>query len=80
MVWIHGGGNTIGSATVYRTHRLGGGQRLVVATRNYWLGLFGWFGHPALRNTALSARDASGGLRNTGPTCSRPDPGRWSSR
>jgi len=60
MVWIHGGGNTSGSTITYPMQVLAGTQRLVVVSLNYRLGLLGWFSHPALRNTAANARDASG--------------------
>ena len=50
MVWIHGGGNTVGSGTQPRID----GQRLamtgdvVVVTLNYRLGVFGWMHAPTL--------------------------------
>jgi para-nitrobenzyl esterase len=49
MVWIHGGGNTIGHAGFYDPAALVTAQQLVVVTVNYRLGPFGWFRHPALR-------------------------------
>ena len=49
MVWIHGGGNTIGSSEVYDGGRLASQHGLVVVTVNYRMGVFGWFTHPALR-------------------------------
>jgi para-nitrobenzyl esterase len=65
MVWVHGGGNTGGSA-------MGAGgieppfdaaslarHGVVVVTVNYRLGLFGFLGHPEL--TAESPHHASGG-------------------
>ena len=65
MVWVHGGGNTGGSA-------MGAGgieppfdaaslsrHGVVVVTLNYRLGLFGFVGHPEL--TAESPHHASGG-------------------
>ncbi|PWU12590.1 MAG: carboxylesterase family protein [Terriglobia bacterium] len=64
MVWIHGGGNTGGSALGAggieppfdgeKLARLG----VVVVTINYRLGLFGFIGHPEL--TAESPNHASG--------------------
>ena len=60
MVWIHGGGNSIGTGNVYRGHHLAADQNTIVVSVNYRLGLFGWFNHPALRNTSQAAEDASG--------------------
>jgi para-nitrobenzyl esterase len=60
MVWIHGGGNTVGSAAIYPAPVLAGRQQVVVVSINYRLGLLGWFSHPALRNTATNPRDGSG--------------------
>jgi para-nitrobenzyl esterase len=61
-VWIHGGGNSIGSATMvpdYYGNRIAARERLIFVSINYRLGPFGWFTHPALREGA-SAEDASG--------------------
>jgi len=60
MVWIHGGGNTIGYSGQYPSGILAGRKDLVVVTINYRLGLLGWFSHPALRAGAQSLEDASG--------------------
>jgi len=60
MVWIHGGGNTIGAASTYNGSNLAGSQQVIVVALNYRLGLFGWFGHPALRAASESAFEASG--------------------
>jgi para-nitrobenzyl esterase len=59
MVWIHGGGNTLGFADSTHGHHLAGSQQVIVVTLQYRLGVFGWFSHPALRNTAATAADAS---------------------
>lgn len=59
MFWIHGGGNSIGTANTYPGARLAGGEDVVVVTINYRLGLFGWMSHPALRE-GRSAKDGSG--------------------
>lgn len=48
MVWIHGGGNTIGSGDTYIGAALAAKRDVVVVTINYRLGPFGWFAHPAL--------------------------------
>ena len=61
-VWIHGGGNSMGSATMvpdYYGNRLASRSRMVFVSMNYRLGPFGWFTHPALRDGA-SPEDASG--------------------
>ena len=62
MVWIHGGGNTIGQggAAMYDGARLAGREGVVVVSFNYRLGPLGWFSHPALRASARDALEASG--------------------
>jgi len=60
MVWIHGGGNTLGAGSNYDMANFAADQQLVVVTINYRLGLLGWLSHPALKATAASPRDASG--------------------
>ena len=62
MVWIHGGGNTIGTAATYPGPRLAGDQQVVVVTTNYRLGVLGWMSHPALR----AGRDPLDGSGNYG--------------
>lgn len=50
FVWIHGGGLTVGSANDYNpvpTAKIG---KSIVVTFNFRLGVFGFFGHPALEN------------------------------
>ena len=64
MFWIHGGGNSIGTANTYPGHRLAGGENVVIVTINYRLGLLGWMSHPALRAEGRSASDASGNYGN----------------
>jgi len=61
-VWIHGEGNSIGSATMvseYCGNRLAERSRVVFVSINYRLGPFGWFTNPALRE-GESPEDASG--------------------
>lgn len=51
-VWIHGGGNSTGSAgriPDYYGNRLASQAGIVFVSVNYRLGPFGWFTHPALR-------------------------------
>ena len=50
MLWIHGGGNSIGHGGSYNGARLAVDERVVVISINYRLGVFGWFNHPALDN------------------------------
>ena len=59
-VWIHGGGNSIGSATMvsdYFGNRLAARSRMVFVSMNYRLGPFGWFTHPAFRDPAMPGAD-----------------------
>lgn len=61
-VWIHGGGNSIGSATFvpdYYGHAVAARSKFVFVSINYRLGPFGWFAHPALQEGG-SGLDASG--------------------
>jgi len=61
--WIHGGGNTLGTASSddYNGANLADRSNLVVVTVNYRIGPFGWFTHPALREgTPGSELDDSG--------------------
>lgn len=59
MLWIHGGGSSIGTAASYEGGRLAAEQKVVVVAVQYRLGPFGWFRHPALRDGA-DELDASG--------------------
>lgn len=60
MVWIHGGGQTIGSGGFYDGGALAASQDVVVVTVNYRLGPFGWFRHEALRAGTPSEAERSG--------------------
>ncbi|HXQ22035.1 MAG TPA: carboxylesterase family protein [Candidatus Acidoferrales bacterium] len=60
MVWIHGGGNTIGEGGFYNGGNLAASQKLVVITFNYRLGPLGWFRHAALRDDGATDLDRSG--------------------
>jgi para-nitrobenzyl esterase len=60
MVWIHGGGNSIGHGGSYDGGALAARHNVVVVTFNYRLGPFGWFSHPAMADECCSAADASG--------------------
>jgi len=50
MVWIHGGGNSIGEGGFYNGGNLAATQQVVVVTLNYRLGPFGWLRHRGLRD------------------------------
>jgi len=60
MVWIHGGGNSIGDALVYDAGNLAASHDLLVVTVHYRLGPLGWFRHASLRGEGTSAEDRSG--------------------
>ncbi len=57
--WIHGGANSVGSASEYEGQNIAGKSHMVVVTINYRLGPLGWFSHPALREGENSL-DGSG--------------------
>jgi para-nitrobenzyl esterase len=60
-VWIHGGGNSMGSATMvpdYYGTGIAGRSHMVFVSLNYRLGPFGWFTHPALREGASPLDDS----------------------
>ncbi len=65
-VWIHGGGNSIGTASTYEAGNLAQRENVVVVTINYRLGPLGWFRNPALAAGAdpLSASGNYGTLDN----------------
>lgn len=52
MLWIHGGGNSIGSGSPYNGSILASRYNVVVVTINYRLGVLGWFHHPRLIRNA----------------------------
>ena len=60
MVWIHGGGNTIGSASTYEPYHLVRDQNVIVVTLQYRLSSLGWLRHPALREGPTTLSDDSG--------------------
>lgn len=62
MVWIHGGGNAVGTGATYDVARqLAVRHGVVVVTLNYRLGVLGWFNHPALQQQAgVSDEERSG--------------------
>lgn len=60
MVWIHGGGNSIGGSSFFNGGNLAAAENVVVVTINYRLGPFGWFRHAALRAGAADVVEQSG--------------------
>jgi para-nitrobenzyl esterase len=60
MLWIHGGGNTVGDALLYDASRLATQQAVVVVTVQYRLGILGWFSHDALSSKESTPEDRSG--------------------
>jgi len=60
MVWIHGGGNSVGSSRQYQGQNLAEEQKIIFVSVNYRLGLLGSFTHKSIRSTAANALDASG--------------------
>ncbi|MGH0031466.1 MAG: carboxylesterase/lipase family protein [Myxococcota bacterium] len=60
MLWIHGGGNTIGASSFYDGSHLASARDLVVVTVNYRLGPLGWFRHASLRGDGTTPEDRSG--------------------
>ena len=60
MFFIHGGGNTIGSAIPYDGSAFVQEQGVIMVTIHYRLGVLGWFSHPAVREAAVDPLDASG--------------------
>jgi para-nitrobenzyl esterase len=60
MVWIHGGGNTVGLAANYHGGNLAVSQDVIVVNLQYRLGPFGWLRHAALRGEGTTAADRSG--------------------
>lgn len=62
MVWLHGGGNAVGSAATYDVAgNLAAEDGVVVVTVNHRLGLLGWFAHPDLQaEPGITAEERSG--------------------
>jgi para-nitrobenzyl esterase len=60
MVWLHGGGNTIGAGSLYDGGRLAAEQSVVVVTINSRIGPLGYLRHAALRAESATPEEASG--------------------
>lgn len=63
MVWIHGGGLTVGSGDAYPGETLTA-KGVVLVTINYRLGPFGFFAHPALTAEGASGTSGNQGFRD----------------
>ncbi|TDT37290.1 para-nitrobenzyl esterase [Streptomyces sp. BK208] len=62
MVWLHGGGFTIGSGTFYDGGKLAARGDVVVVTLNYRLGAFGYLAHPGLAGESPEGVSGNYGL------------------
>ncbi|WP_233510975.1 carboxylesterase/lipase family protein [Actinomadura craniellae] len=62
MLWIHGGGFTIGSGTFYEGSNLADRGDAVVVNFNYRLGAFGYFAHPDLATESAEGISGNYGL------------------
>jgi para-nitrobenzyl esterase len=60
MVYIHGGGMSIGSNHFFVGSRLAAENRVVVVTIQYRLGILGWLSHRALQQGARTPEERSG--------------------
>lgn len=64
MVWVHGGGNSLGGAGDFDPTRLAVQGDVVVVTTNYRLGVFSAFAHPDLADAgAFGLEDQQAALR-----------------
>ncbi|MET9422598.1 carboxylesterase/lipase family protein [Streptomyces sp. NPDC006540] len=62
MVWIHGGGFTVGSGTFYDGSTLAAEAGVVNVTFNYRLGAFGYLAHPGLAEESPQGMSGNYGL------------------
>lgn len=60
MVWIHGGGNSIGTSASYDGSLLAQQENVIVVAVQYRLGPFGWFYNPELAGDNATPEDSSG--------------------
>ncbi len=60
LLWIHGGGNSLGGAPFYDGGHLASAERVIVVSTQYRLGPFGWFRHRSLREEVGDPDDQSG--------------------
>lgn len=64
VLYVHGGSNMVGAASLYRGTELAK-QDVVFVSLNYRLNLFGWLNHPALK-VAEEGADPFAALTNSG--------------
>jgi para-nitrobenzyl esterase len=64
MVFIHGGGYTLGGSSAYDGTLLSEHSGNVIVTINYLLGAFGFFAHPELDGERPQAPSGSDGIRD----------------
>jgi para-nitrobenzyl esterase len=69
IVWLHGGGNVRCEGGTFDASVLTTTQQVVVVTLNHRLGVFGWFRHRALRNTATAPDEQSGNFGTLDMVC-----------
>ncbi|GAA4785610.1 carboxylesterase/lipase family protein [Streptomyces ziwulingensis] len=62
MVWLHGGGFTVGSGSFYDGSALAARGDVLVVTLNYRLGAFGYFAHPGLAGESAQGLSGNYGL------------------
>jgi para-nitrobenzyl esterase len=65
MVWIHGGGNTVGHAAFWDGSVLAQRENVIVVMINYRLGPFGWFRPPAQDGDTPEDRSGNYGTLDT---------------
>ncbi|MET8129186.1 carboxylesterase family protein [Streptomyces sp. NPDC005065] len=64
MLWLHGGGNSYGTAADYGAARLAAGGDVVVVTTNFRLGVFGFLALPGLTDSGdFGLEDQQAALR-----------------
>lgn len=61
MVWIHGGGHSVGSCASYDVMKNYAHDGVITVGINYRLGILGWFRHPSLEiDEGITAEERSG--------------------
>ncbi len=60
LFWIHGGGNSLGTASIFEGGRLAAENGTIVVTAQYRLGPLGWFRHRAFSETSADPLERSG--------------------